>query len=193
MSEKKLTAEIFDYAKMQIDQGILSLIHKLQKIFPSDGRKKSLEEIINFLNLSQKNIEKQLQSNTFLGFKIFKKWDTDENEFHNILKNPFILQHIEKEQIICIIELLKQLRLIENLIKDKKCFFETQSTIHTSYKIAHGSELSSFNRNLPERYILLRKITKEKYLVEDFGDFYLGDKDKLLLKNLFSLFQVKFI
>lgn len=181
MSERKLTIEVFEYAKVQVDQGILSLTSKIQKIFPSNNQKKSLEDIVNFLNLNEKAIEALLQSHILLGFQVFKKWNVDEDEFHTILKNPFILQQIEREQIISIIELLKKLRLMENLIKDKKCFIEIDSTIKVSYKIAHGSELSSFNNNLPERYILLREIPKQKYVVEDFGDFYLGDKDKLLL------------
>jgi len=181
--DKKLKKELSEYAKMQIDKGVLSIINRIIKIiYPYDYTNFSPQKINKILSIDQEEIKKLVNTNKYFGFQIFKKWDIDEKEFHDTLKNTFILKYLENEQIISIISLIKNLRLLEDIYKQKQYFLEIIEEKNTNYKVIRGNDFSCASSNYADRYLLLYNMGKDKYIVKDFGDFYKDDIEKLLKK-----------
>jgi len=184
-SQKRLNKELYDYAKMQIDREILSMTYQLQKmVYKLEEKDLSQSGISKFLSLTKDNIIELLNRNEYLGFQIFKHWETTEKGLHEIIRDPYILNRLENEQIISLIEIMKDLRYIESIQKIDDLYI-SKDTIVKSYKVASGLEMSHKNINFPDRYLLLKKIGKDKSVVMDFGDFHLYNVESLL--NVFRI------
>jgi len=179
-SKKKLNKEIFDYAKIQIDSEILSIVNQLSKIvYPLDERDMSLKGINNFLCITKDNIKENVSKKEYLGFQVFKKWEVSEDSLHGILKNPYTLNILKDEQIIAIITLIKSLRYLEQIQKIEDLYSKTDKKT-TIFKIVSGKEINERNINFPDRYILLKILSENNFLVVDFGDFPQYNLDRLL-------------
>ena len=179
-SKKKLNKEISDYAKMQIDREILSIINQLSKIvYPLEERDRTLKGIDNFLSIKGGNIKKNISKKEYFGFQVFKKWDVSESNLHEILRNPYILSKLEDEQIIAVIQLIKSIRQLGQVQKIKDLYIKTDKTA-SSFKIVSGKDLNERNVEFPDRYLLLKGLGDKKFLVLDFGDFPQYSIDKLL-------------
>lgn len=179
-SRKKLNKEISDYAKMQIDREILSIINQLSKIvYPLEERDMTLKGIDNFLSIKGGNIKENISKKEYFGFQVFKKWDVSESNLHEILRNPYILSKLEDEQIIAVIQLIKSIRQLEQVQKIKDLYIKTDKTA-SSFKIVSGKDLNERNVEFPDRYLLLKDLGDKKFLVLDFGDFPQYSIDKLL-------------
>ena len=64
LSKKRLNKEIFDYAKMQIDREILSIINQLHKIvYPVEEREFSTTGIKFFLSIEKEDLKEILSKN----------------------------------------------------------------------------------------------------------------------------------
>jgi hypothetical protein len=180
LSKKRLNKEIFDYAKMQVDREVLSIINQLNKIvYPLKEKDFSAELIDIFPSFEKDKLKEVLSNNEYLGFQVFKKWEVSEENLNDMLKNSYILARLSDEQIISIILIIKQLRHLEMIQKSEDLYIETGKKA-TSYKIVAGKELNEANIKFPDRYLLLQDLEDGKSLVADFGDFYLYNVDKLL-------------
>jgi dsDNA-binding SOS-regulon protein len=180
LSKKRLNKEIFDYAKMQVDREVLSIINQLNKIvYPLKEKDFSAEAINIFLSFEKDKLKEVLSNNEYLGFQVFKKWEVSEENLNDVLKNSYILARLSDEQIISIILIIKKLRHLEMIQKSEDLYIETGKKA-TSYKIVAGKELNEANIKFPDRYLLLQDLEDGKSLVADFGDFYLYNVDKLL-------------
>lgn len=179
-SQKNLNKEIFDYAKMQIDRYILSIINQLQKlVYPLEEGDLSPKGVSKFLSIEKDKLKEALSKNEYLGFQVFKRWEVTEENLHELLKSSFILRGFENEQIISIISIIKSLRYLESIQKGEELYTSTDKEA-TLYKIVHGKELNKENVKFPDRYLLLRDLGNNKSLVADFGDFPLYNVNKLL-------------
>lgn len=168
-STKKLNREIFDYAKMQIDREIMSTLNQLQKmIYTLDEKTFTTKSITNLLSMSEKEIKNEAEKNKYLGFQIFKNWEMNEDTLHEVLKNPFILEKLENKQVISIIKMLKSIRNIEYIQKIDGLYLDTNEKTE-DYIIQNGIELNS-KTPFPQRYLLLKLLEKDKFIVWDFGD-----------------------
>lgn len=179
-SHKKLNKEIYDYAKMLVDRELLSVLNQLQKIvYTLEEKDFSNEAINNFLSLKKEKLENQLRNNKYLGFQIFKHWEISEKALHELLKNSFILEKMEDEQIIAIIGVLKSLRALEAIQKIDELYIETEETAK-GYKVQNGLDMGSGNKKFPDRHILLKHLTEDKFVVHDFGDISKYNLEKCL-------------
>jgi len=179
-SQKRLNKEIFDYAKMQIDRHILSIINQLQKlVYPLEEKDLSPKGTSRLLSLEKDELKEVLSKNEYLGFQVFKSWEVTEENLHETLKSPFILKGLENDQIISVISIIKSLRYLESIQKEEELYTSTDKET-TLYKIVHGKELNNENIKFPDRYLLLRDLGNNKSLVADFGDFPLYNVNKLL-------------
>jgi len=177
---KKLSREIFSYAKMQIDREIISVILHLKKVVFSSNKKESLMEgVNNFLTLDQTAIKKEVTGKELLGFQLLKKWDVYENSFQEILKNSYILHNLEEDQIITLVRLFKSLRYLQDTQKIEGLYKETGLN-NDSFIVLSGKEWNKENERLPDRYILLKKLKGNEAVVADFGDFARFDLDRTL-------------
>ncbi len=179
-SHKKLNREIFDYAKMQVDRELLSILNQLQKIvFTLEEKDFSNKAINKFLSYKKEDIKNKLQENKYLGFQVFKHWDVSEKCLHDLLKNPFILEKMEDEQIISVIGILKSIRALEAIQKIDELYIETEEHAK-GFKITNGSEMNPENKKFPDRHILLKHLAEDSFIVHDFGDIPKYNLDKCL-------------
>lgn len=178
-SHRKLNKEIIDYAKMQIDREILSVLNQMQKIVLASKISFSSETVNKLLGLNVGEITKEINKNTYLGFQLYKYWETSEVSLHKILKNPFILEKMEDEQVISIISILKDVRLLEFMLKNEDLYIDTKKKAK-GYKIISGVEINPGNKLFPDRYLLMKHIGNNKYVVSDFGDIAKYNLEKCL-------------
>jgi len=180
-SSRKLNVVLYDYAKMQIDRDILSLINQLMKIIlPYENIILNPKSVRAFLSYSEQGIVDILSNSNYFGFQILKKWNVTENNITTVLENPFILQHLENDHIIKIIELLQSIKSFSSVLKNSEDLYDNTGKSITGFKIEKGTNLNPENNIFSERYLLLKHLDKDKYIVQDFGDFQLFNIDKLL-------------
>jgi len=190
-SQKRLNKELFDYAKMQIDRELLSIVNQLTKVvYPYEKQDFSFQGIQNFLSQSSSQIGDVIEKGEYIGFQVLKNWSISEGNLHSILESPFILHRLEDDQIISVISILKELRSLESIQKNVTDLYVNTKKKVNNYKITSGKEISDRNIEYPDRYLLLRYLEGDKYQVADFGDFapyHVGD-----LLNIFR-FNNKYI
>jgi len=180
-SQRKLNTKLFDHAKMQIDKDVLSIINQLMKlILQYENVALSPKNVKSFLSLSKEDIIKNFNTNTFIGFQVFKMWEITEKNITKVLENSFILQHLDNEQLISIVDLLDQVQLFDVIPQRVKDLYLPTKENVKDYKIESGKNLNKKNTDFPDRYILLKHIEQNNYRVTDFGDFPLYQKENLL-------------
>jgi hypothetical protein len=180
-SQKRLNKEIFDYAKMQIDTDILSILNQLQKtVQPLSQRDSSLTGINNFISQSRNDIKSSISNNSYLGFQVLKKWEVSESNLHKAIQSNYMHRSLNDDQIISIITIIKGLRALEALQQIKDLHLPTGKGA-TGFTVVSGKEMNKRNTEFPDRYILLKDFDGGKFLVMDFGDFAIGDRKQLLM------------
>lgn len=126
MTDLFAVTPIFDYAKMQVDREVLSIINQLNKIvYPLEEKDFSTTGIKNFLSIKKDNLIELLTKNKYLGFQVFKKWEVSEENLDDVLRNSYILARLGDDQIISIILIIKELRSLEMIQKIKDLYEET--------------------------------------------------------------------
>lgn len=183
-SDRKLNSAIFEYAKWKVDSELLSISMQLTKRICKIESEKEEDNRLGFYD-SLENLVKKIKGREFIGFQIFKEVHFDETELNKLLENPFILSKLGNEEIILIISIVKGLSRFSNIIHQKDIFVSTGKKSN-SFKIIHGEKINTKNSDLfPERYLILKKIDKEKGFVFDFGDYKYENLDRLL--NYFTI------
>jgi hypothetical protein len=186
-SHKKLNKELLDYAKMQVDRQVLSMLNHLSKmIYKYEEKDFSFAGINKLLSLKQSEVSARIRNNDYLGFQILKDWELNEEAFHDILKNPFILGRLNDEQIISIVALSKGLLSYDLVFKKADVIFERADKTMIGYKVVKGEDLNPENAKYKDRFLLLKDVGEGEYKVTDFGDFPKYNQDQLL-----SVFVVK--
>jgi hypothetical protein len=171
-SQKKLNKELFDYAKMQTDREILSVINQLAKIvYPYEAQDFSYHGISSFLSTEKDRFRDVLEKSEYLGFQVFKNWSISQKNMNAILQNPFILQRLDNEQSISLVMLLKEISAFEAVLKQVTDLYLVTDVEAEGYVVKAGKEISERNSDYPDRYLLLRHLKDDNYLVADFGDF----------------------
>lgn len=179
-SKKKLNKEILDYCKKNVDTDVLSIVRQLQKlVYPLEEEDTSFKGIDRFLNLKDYDINQIISANKYLGFQVFKHWEITEKNITETLKHPLIIGSFNDELIVCIISILKNIYSLEKFLQLEDLYIETGET-NNDYKIVHGSQLNPDNADLPDRYLLLKILKNDKFLVSDFGDIHLYNEKKCL-------------
>lgn len=180
-SRKALNKELIDYAKLQVDGVILSILKQLTKIvYPYEKQDFSFQAIQQFLSQNKEQIQESIEHSNYLGFQVFGNWSISERNLHHIIQNPFMLERLEDEQSISIIKILKALRSLEAFQENSTQLYTRTKRKTSEYKIKSGKEVSKKNLEYPDRYLLLKHMTEDNYQVVDFGDFAPYQLEKLL-------------
>lgn len=180
-SQKKLNKELFDYAKMQIDRELMSIVNQLMKlVYPYEKRNFSFQGIQEFLSQNRSQIQNVIQSSDYLGFQILKNWSISEGNLHSILENSFILHSLEDDQITSVISILKEVRSLESVQRNVPDLYVNTEKKVDNYHIIRGKEIGDRNIEYPDRCLLFRHLQNEENQVTDFGDFAPYDFGNLL-------------
>jgi hypothetical protein len=189
-SKKRLNQEIFEYGKMLVDREALSIISQIMKsVYPYEARDASFRGIQTFLSLEKINVKGLIEKAEYTGFQAFRAWDVKEKKLHEILSNAFVAKRMDDEQIITVITLIKSLQSLEAMQKNE-ALYEVTKRKAGGYRIQSGKEMNPINKDYPDRYLLLKHLKDDKYVVADFGDFAPYRHSKLL--NI-CIVQPKFI
>ena len=180
-SERRLNKELFEYAKKQIDTEILSVISQLIKsLYPYDETGISEKRVRSLLKIDLEDLKKTLADNEYLGFQVLKDWSNSIRNTKRIIENPFVIQTLENEQSINLVKMLRGLTNLEVIHKQMPGLYEISDNKVQGYKVQGGTEINPRNVEYPDRYLLLKSVEGDKYLVKDFGDFPLYQTPKLL-------------
>ncbi len=178
-SERKLKKTLIEYAKVKIDEEILSCINQLQKmVYPIDEIDRSFEGLTKFINISKDELKELIAQNELLGFQIFKEWDILLGNIEKILENNYVLRYLTDNQIIIIVELLQEINFINN-IKDTEGLFLSTNKKNSNFKVIPPDIKQKYSN----RSLLLKKIEglKDRGIVVDFGEIPKYDIDKSLV------------
>lgn len=178
-SEKELKKEISGYARSYIDGDVLSILHALSKLVYGTERGSSLSETLQLSKLDVETLRKLLEDRKFLGFQLLKSWSYTYTYFSKIIENNFVISRLEDEQILIVLKIKNALYQIEHFFTDRNNFIVNEKKV-VGYKVANGSDLNPENLQYPNRFLFLRDLGNEKYVVEDFGDFQSKDVESLL-------------
>lgn len=169
-SQRSLNKELFEYAKMQIDSELLSVISQLMKrTYPYDEYALNERSVQVFLKNNRQNLKDKLEASEYLGFQVLKDWSESIANTKKILENPFILQSLENEQAIIIVRIMQGLTDLEMIQKRLTGLYEVEEKDIEGYRVQCGTEIDSKTK-FTDRYILLKHLTGDKFIVRDFGD-----------------------
>lgn len=178
VSERRLNKEIFEYGKMQVDREAMGIVHQLMKIFyPLETIDFTFKNINKFMSLSKDEIRNVLKSNEYFGFQVLRSWDAYEENLENVLKNSFVVQKLDNDQVIAIIALLKSIRGLDAAQKAKGMFIATGKK-ETRYKLVRGEDINPENTKHPDRYLLLKHLKENYFQVIDAPDIPKYNEEK---------------
>lgn len=164
--------KIDDYIKQKVDTEILTIgVHLGKILFGYEGQSAPalLQKV---LNLSDKEIGETIKTRKPIGFQIFKNLQVQERKFREIADSAVSSVHQNREMARPIIELVSWTGRFDalNSPRNTDTWFIELDSVDTSYKVIPPSQTGK-NDDLPNRFILLKKIDEEKGVVSDFGDF----------------------
>jgi hypothetical protein len=179
--------EVFEYIKVKIDGEVMSLLKILFKIIYSyDDDDKALSAYPMLLSITDEDIRIQLQSNTYLGFQLFKNLDSLQRSFETLLENPLTISSLSVEQLAILPKFLKNIlkyQYINNWRYATDLYIDCK-TESADFIIQNGKEINESNP--ADSFLLLRKLDNGTFTVQDFGNFIEKDKIETLL-NAFSI------
>jgi hypothetical protein len=183
ISQKKLNKEIFDYAKMQIDREVLPLICDLNSIlYPLSEEPLSEKMVSHIISLNRADIDRLTTSAHPIGFYIFKDWSGIMSELHAILRNPYILQRLENEQIIAVLQIIKNAVSFGMVrLSLDGLYTESKAKPPASYDVLSGKGMDKEAGD--NRYVLCKHLSEDNFQILDFGDFRKFSVDRGLLKT----------
>lgn len=181
--------ELQDYLKVQVDTEILTIIkHLSYSIYGYENYTFNLQNVSNFLKLTDEEIANILKNNEFIGFQVLKQWGVNESCLRELVDKAISSNHYKTETIKPVINIIKWLGSFEkfNSSRITPNLFITSGKLCKKYTCFSGANINKHNDNLPDRYILLRKIDKQRGQVTDFGDFI----EKQRIQKLLTIFKL---
>ena len=171
-SRHRLSKELFEYAKFQIDTEVFKAVRYLMKsVWPYERHDLTLRGIQKFLDHGREECGEILRKSTLYGFQILRRWEVSQKVFESTLQNPLIIKNLSEEQATVVIQLLKSIRTLEGLSRNIRHYFEPNGVVASGYSVKSGKELNEGNIDYPDRYLLIRSLGSDKYVVVDFADF----------------------
>ena len=166
---------------MQVDREVLSIVmHLIKIVYPYQKQDRSQLGVQTFLSQSEQDIHSVFNKETYFGFQVLSRWTVSEGNLSKIIENPFVIQRMEDDHTIAVITLLKSIQRLEDLHRNISDLYETGEYMGPQYMIKSGAQISEHNTNFPDRYLLLRRLEKNKVEVIDFGDFAPYELPRLL-------------
>ncbi len=186
-SRRRLTKELFDYAKLQVDREIFSAIRYLMKsTWPYNQQDLSLTGINTFLDQNRNEITAVLKNGQLLGFQILRHWEVRQKAFESVLEDPLAVRVLAEDQTIAVIQLLKCIRSLQTVSRSIDSFFEPTGQLASDFMIQSGKDLNESNRIYPDRHLLMRSLGDDRYQVVDFADF-----PQYQVKRLLQYFTIR--
>lgn len=173
---------ISDYYNAKIDTLLLTIISDFGKLsFGYNNYSLTRDIITEILNIDRIKLIKTLTNCHLIGFQLFKSYDIVIRDLTEILEKILVLKQYDDRYYIPLIKIIDCLRIYNKELNRRGNLDKLEIISESSgYSI-----LESNDKNLPNRYILLRNIENGKTFgqVCDFGDFHRRDHINTLLTN----------
>ena len=173
---------ISDYYNAKIDTLLLTIISDFGKLsFGYNNYSLTRDIITEILNIDKIKLIKTLTNCHLIGFQLFKNYDIVIRDLAEILEKILVLKQYDDSYYIPLINIIDCLRLYNKNL-NRRWHLDKLEIISES---SDYSIVESNDKNLPNRYILLRNIEngKNSGQVCDFGDFHRRDHIESLLTN----------
>lgn len=175
---------IDDYLKMKVDTEIIAIAVHLGRLLFSYTIPSPLDLTNKLLNLSNEELTQALHVPDKLGFLVFKNLGVYERKFRLLADAVISSVHHNRELAKPIIELMHFAGRFDRVNSPREledCFLPIGS-VSTEYEIVPPSSLSK-NSELPDRYIIGRKLDECHLQIVDHGDFPYSLRTKNLLNH----------
>ncbi len=178
--------KIFLFLKEKIDQEILGLISHFIRFIKMNSKKPNFfKEVQDFLNIDKKNLNKLLKDKKILGFYLLKSFDEYEENFRKIISEALCSPYYKREILHAIIDIYEWFPIYAKFWTEYSSkFFIKLKEKEKDLFVIHGSKISQDNK-MDRRYLLMKRIDKEKAIVLNFGDFPLG-----IIPNLTNYYKL---
>ncbi|BAV06722.1 hypothetical protein SAMN05421788_11671 [Filimonas lacunae] len=176
-----------DYLKMKVDTEIIGVAVHLGRLLYGYTTPSPLELTTTLLKLSNEELTKALHLPDKLGFLAFKNFRIYEQKFRSLADTVISSIHHNREFAKPIIELMHFAGRFDSVNSPREledCFLPT-GNMSNEYKIVPPSSLSP-NPELPNRYIIGRKLDERHLQITDHGDFPYPFR----IKNFLQLYTV---
>ena len=169
---------ISDYYNASIYTSLLKIIGDFGKIlYGYENYSANIKTIKEILGCSKKKITNILCHNHFLGFQLFKSYDTTIYELEEQLEKILVLKQFDDSYYVPLIRMIDCLR-----IYDKE--LNRRGSLNKYELLSNSEEYSLMSNDCPSsiyRFCLLRNINNTTSYVCDFGDIKREDHRKELL------------
>lgn len=180
--------KVDDYVKEKVDTEILTIAGHLGKMLLGYTGKSVPEVTQLLMNLSDEDIENNINLREPIGFQIFKNFSVHENKFRKLADGAISSVYHNREMAGIMIEFIRWTGRFDalNSIRNSTSWFEECGVEIEGYKVLSPSAFQK-NDELPNRFVLLNEIKEGNGIVKDFGDFpYKLRVQKLLMKYKFN-------
>lgn len=180
--------KVDDYVKEKVDTEILTIAGHLGKMLLGYTGKSVPEVTQLLMNLSDEDIENNINLREPIGFQIFKNFSVHENKFRKLADGAISSVHHNREMAGIMIEFIRWIGRFDalNSIRNSTSWFEECGVEIEGYKVLSPSAFQK-NDELPNRFVLLNEIKEGNGIVKDFGDFpYKLRVQNLLMKYKFN-------
>lgn len=172
--------EVSDFYSIKIYSCFINIISRIIKVLYGSETVCSFEAITNVLNMTPTEINRLL-SHELLGFNLFTSYDEQIKILTNELDRITSINMFNTNLYVPIIKLIKELKS-HNLFINREHFFENfivNTPIMNDYSIIHNSD----NNEIPNRYVLGKKIDANRAKIVDFTDIKRTDHVKFALTH----------
>ncbi len=165
-TNQQLYKSISDYVKLKVDSEIISMINQTRKyVYEIDKIDHTLLWINNFLTLHSDEIEHIFKKSEYLWFQIFKHWKVIEDNIEKNLNSNIFLTKMSNEQVISLINILKNIKLINDILSYKNKVYILKSEENIKYVVYFGAWMNEYKW----MHLLWEKMWNNKIKVVDFG------------------------
>ena len=177
--------ELMDYYNGDIYLSLFTLVMDISKIITGyEEHKSNTQAMQTILNYSYEDIRTLLSQKIVLGFQIFKSYENYTKELCSLLEKIVPIKNFTDDYYVPIVRLINNLRLFNKALNRQNHWDELEiiKCVKTNYFLE-----GKINSNGENRLVLLKKISNNKGVVIDYGDFQRKDH----IDNLLNEFKVK--
>jgi len=175
--------EILDYYNSDIYLSLLRIVIDFSKfVFNYEHTDKTTSQISRILSIEEEKLNEILTNSVFLGFNLFKDYESCVQEIKSQLEKIIQIKHFNDYYYVPLVRLIDTLRTYNKELNrrgdlDKLVEIEIKTN---GYSILHSNESSI-------RKVLLKNINAKSGVVIDYGDFVRKDH----VQNLLTTYKLK--
>lgn len=168
--------ELQEYLKKLLDKEVLTICNHLLKLIYGYNYGLAQENLGKLLSIEYDDLELNLYEKKFLGFTIFKDWESFVSNLEGLINQPFFIQNADAVMTSSILKIIRSVRSVSAFHIHNDIFNMGLET--NDFKVIDGKKMNTDNPK--DGYLLLRSINSEKGIVVDWGKIKIKSIRKML-------------